>query len=592
MGLTPGTRLGPYEIVSPIGSGGMGEVYRARDSRLDRAVAVKVLPSHLAADAAARARFDREARSIAAVSHPNICALHDVGHERPRLARDASLQDVERDASGVPTSAEEEDKIDFLVMELLDGETMQDRLVRGPLEPGPLIDHAIALADALDVAHTHGLIHRDLKPANIFLTSRQVPKILDFGVAKALVEPAPDLTRPAGDALTILGTTVGTVAYMSPEQLRGEPLDARSDLFSFGLVLYEMATGQRAFTGTTSAVVSAAILGQEPAAPRSLRPDLPPRLEDAILKTLEKDRSLRCQTAAELRADLMRVKRGSSGSVPVPVGTPPAAAPPIASSAPAEPLPQKIAPERFRRGPRRALWLTLGLVIAFAARSYFWRQPDTPSTPPPVPSGAVPSAGGLRAPAGQTTAAAPIPNPPPPTIGPPPAPPPVVRAPDAPARGGPPAEPRPFVPPPPAATPVAPDAPPIVPDAGRRGPGGPPPGRAGRRGARGPFLQLQALSTMLRNFPPEKYDVVYAAGDQKSQELALQLKAAIDNGGWTAVTAAPIREPQAVFGIFVPRQTPGTGALINWARRAGLEPDVRLIARLPHVHIVVGRHQD
>jgi hypothetical protein len=569
MGLTPGTRLGPYEIVSPIGAGGMGEVYRARDSRLDRAVAVKVLPSHLADDSAARARFDREARSIAAVSHPNICALHDVGHDLGH---------------------------DFLVMELLEGQTMQDRLVRGPLELGPLVDQAIALADALDVAHTHGLIHRDLKPANIFLTSRQIPKILDFGVAKVLVDPAPDLTRPAGDALTILGTTVGTIAYMSPEQLRGEPLDARSDLFSFGLVLYEMATGQRAFTGATSAVVSAAILGQEPPAPRSLRPELPPRLEDAILKTLEKDRSLRCQTAAELRADLLRVKRGSSGAVSVPVEMPAIGAAPAAGTRPADPAPQPAVRDRTRLRQRsRLALLVVGLLIAFTAREFLLRKREAPVTPP-APAASVPNppAAGLSTsgppPAGGPT----TPLPPPSAIAPPPTPP-AAQPSDASARGGPPPAPRPSVPPPPAGTgtvpPLGRGAAPPPGEAGLRGPAGFPPGRAGRRGGRG-VLQLQALSTLLQSQPPEKYDIAYAAGDLKSQELAQQLRAAIDKGGWSAVTIAPVREPQAVFGIFVPRQTPGAGALINWARRAGLEPDVRLLVRLPHVHIVVGRHQD
>jgi hypothetical protein len=240
--------------------------------------------------------------------------------------------------------------------------------------------------------------------------------------------------------------------------------------------------------------------------------------------------------------------------------------------------------------------LMVGLVVAFAAREYFFRTPAVPPTPPPASSGPlpVPAAGGAG-PAGLPAAGAVnVPLPPPPTSAPPAAPP-AMRPPDTPTRGAPAPESRTSVPPQPAATPPPPpaqDAPPNAADAGRGGPGGLPAGRAGRRGGRGPLLQLQALSTLLQSQPPEKYDVVFAAGDLKSQELALQLKAAIDKGGWTAVSVGPIREPQAVFGIFVPRQTPGTAALINWARRAGLEPDVRVVGRLPHVHIVVGRHQN
>ena len=249
--LTAGTRLGPYEILQPLGAGGMGEVHRARDTRLDRIVAIKVLPAQTASDPVARARFDREGRAIASLSHPNICALHDVGHDLGR---------------------------DYLVMELLEGETLQGRLRSGPFAIGAIIDIGLAVADALDAAHGRGLIHRDLKPANIFLTSRGQPKVLDFGVAKVVDAPE-DPTR-AVDGLTGAGATVGTVAYMSPEQLRGEPLDARSDLFSFGLVLYEMATGRPAFEGRSAADISAAILAKPPVLPRTLRADLPERLEE------------------------------------------------------------------------------------------------------------------------------------------------------------------------------------------------------------------------------------------------------------------------------------------------------------------------
>ena len=280
MYLSAGARLGPYEIIESIGAGGMGEVYSARDTRLNRVVAIKVLPAHRSGDSDARARFEREARAIASLSHPNICALFDVGHEAGH---------------------------DYLVMELLEGDTLHQRLIRGSFTVPALVDIAVDLADALDSAHTRGLIHRDLKPANIFLTTRGQPKILDFGLAKVVALIGGTTLEERG--LTSPGAMVGTMVYMSPEQLRGEPLDARTDLFSLGLVLYEMATGQRAFTGSTSAVVSAAILGQDPPAPRMLRADLPARLEEAILKLLEKDRLVRCQSAAELRADLLRVRR-------------------------------------------------------------------------------------------------------------------------------------------------------------------------------------------------------------------------------------------------------------------------------------------
>ena len=293
MPLNTGTRLGPYEIIAAIGAGGMGEVYRAKDTRLDRDVAVKVLPVGSVGNAEAEARFDREARAIAGLNHPNICAVHDVGRHGNQA---------------------------FLVMELLAGETLHHRLARGPLEIGALVDHAINLADALDTAHARGMLHRDLKPANLFLTSRGQIKILDFGLAKALESPD-DATRMADGPLTGAGTALGTMGYMSPEQLRGETIDARSDLFALGVVLYEMATGERAFKGSTGAVVSHAILGEHPVAPRTIRPDLPVKLEETILKALEKDRDVRCQTAAELRADLKRVKR----DLPVNVARPAAA---------------------------------------------------------------------------------------------------------------------------------------------------------------------------------------------------------------------------------------------------------------------------
>ena len=281
MYLIAGARLGPYEIIAPIGAGGMGEVYSARDTRLNRVVAIKVLPPHRSGDSDARARFEREARATASLSHPSICAVFDVGHEAGH---------------------------DYLVMELLEGDTLHQRLIRGSLTVAALVDIAVDLADALDSAHTRGLIHRDLKPANIFLTTRGQPKILDFGLAKVVALIGGTTLEERG--LTSPGAMVGTMVYMSPEQLRGEPLDARTDLFSLGLVLYEMATGQRAFTGSTSAVVSAAILGQDARLRRACS-ELTCRRDSRkrSSKLLEKDRLVRCQSAAELRADLLRVRR-------------------------------------------------------------------------------------------------------------------------------------------------------------------------------------------------------------------------------------------------------------------------------------------
>jgi eukaryotic-like serine/threonine-protein kinase len=277
--LSPGMRLDRYEITRLIGAGGMGEVYRGRDTKLQRDVAIKVLPAQTASEPHAQARFEREARAIAALSHPNICSVYDVGRDGGR---------------------------EFLVMELIDGESLQDRLQRAPFAIAALIDVGIGLADALDAAHAHGFIHRDLKPSNIMLTRRGHPKVLDFGLAKAIESVA--ARDGSVDLRTTPGTTVGTLAYMSPEQLRGEELDARSDIFSLGLVLYEMATGVRAYEGNTSALM-AAILTREPIPPSARRPDLPPGLDHIIGKTLEKDRDDRCQTAAELRADLRRLKR-------------------------------------------------------------------------------------------------------------------------------------------------------------------------------------------------------------------------------------------------------------------------------------------
>jgi eukaryotic-like serine/threonine-protein kinase len=292
MPLAAGTRLGPYEVIAKLGEGGMGEVYRAHDTRLQRDVAVKVLPADVTKTPQARDRFRREAHAVAALQHPNICTVYDVG---------------DLDDGGES----------YLIMELLQGETLQQRLGRGRLDVPTLLDTAIVLADAVDAAHRAGILHRDIKPGNIFLTPYG-PKILDFGLAKATRDAASDASKQVTEAvaapLTEAGSAVGTVAYMSPEQLRGEALDVRSDLFSLGAVLYEMATNQPAFAGATSAVTAAAILHEEVPAARELRRDLPERLDDVFRKVLEKDRQLRYQHASDLRADLQRLKRDSTST--------------------------------------------------------------------------------------------------------------------------------------------------------------------------------------------------------------------------------------------------------------------------------------
>jgi non-specific serine/threonine protein kinase len=265
----------------------MGEVYKARDPRLARDVAIKVLPEGLLGSSLALDRFRREARAVAALQHPNICTVYDVG--------------------------ESSDHQQFIVMELLQGETVQQRLTRGPFDVPQLIDLGISLADALDTAHHAAIVHRDIKPANIFLTARDL-KILDFGLAKTspaafFASTSHSPTLPAGANLTDVGITVGTLAYMSPEQVRGETLDWRSDLFSLGVVLYEMGTGQQAFSGPTAGVIFDAILNKAPASPTLLNPRLPPGIEVILNKALEKDRSLRYQSAADVRTDLQRLKR-------------------------------------------------------------------------------------------------------------------------------------------------------------------------------------------------------------------------------------------------------------------------------------------
>jgi len=297
MTLAQGTRLGPYEILASVGAGGMGEVYKARDTRLDRTVAVKVLPSHLSDNPEVRQRFDREARTISSLSHPHICALHDVGHQ---------------------------DGIDYLVMEFLEGETLTDRLARGALPAEQVLRYGIEIADALDKAHRQGIVHRDLKPGNIMLTKSGV-KLVDFGLAKlAAVSPASSsvsiLQTQAGLNLTQEGTILGTFQYMAPEQLEGKEADGRSDIFAFGAVLYEMATGQKAFAGKSQASLIASILSAEPPPISTVSPMTPPALDRVVKTCLAKDPDDRWQTAHDVMLQLKWIAEGGSlAGVPAPL---------------------------------------------------------------------------------------------------------------------------------------------------------------------------------------------------------------------------------------------------------------------------------
>lgn len=292
MTLALGVRLGPYEVVGALGAGGMGEVYRATDTRLDRTVAIKVLPSHVAADPAVRERFEREARAVGGLSHPNICTLHDVGRQRP--------------ASGAAAPDESAPPVDFLVMECLDGETLARRLERGALPLDEALRIAGDVAEALDAAHRRGIVHRDLKPGNVMLASTGV-KLLDFGLARLRDQDVPDddpSGAPTRAALTAEGSLLGTLQYMSPEQLDGKPVDARSDVFAFGATLYEMLTGARPFDGDGQASVIGSILKDEPAPLREVRPGLPGRLDRLVRTCLAKDPDDRWQTVRDLKREL------------------------------------------------------------------------------------------------------------------------------------------------------------------------------------------------------------------------------------------------------------------------------------------------
>jgi serine/threonine protein kinase len=298
MTLSPGTKLGPYEIVALLGAGGMGEVYRARDTRLERTVAIKILPAQFSSDPVRKQRFEREAKTVSSLNHPHICTLHDVGSQ---------------------------DGISYLVMECVEGETLAKRLEKGPLPLDQVLKFGTQIADALDKAHRNGVVHRDLKPGNIMLTPTGA-KLLDFGLAKPAVPLTSVATLTAAvtqsSPMTEQGAIVGTFQYMSPEQIEGKELDGRSDMFSLGAVLYEMVTGKRAFEGKSQLSVASAILEKEPEPISVVKPITPPALDRCIKRCLSKEADRRWQNAGDLANELQWIAEVGSqaASLPRPTG--------------------------------------------------------------------------------------------------------------------------------------------------------------------------------------------------------------------------------------------------------------------------------
>ncbi|HEY3122735.1 MAG TPA: protein kinase, partial [Thermoanaerobaculia bacterium] len=329
MTLAAGTHLGPYEILGPIGAGGMGEVYKARDTRLERTVAVKVLPSHLSSSAEVRQRFEREARTISQLSHPHVCALYDVGNQ---------------------------DGIEYLVMEYLEGETLADRLAKGALPLEQTLRFGVEIADALDKAHRQGIVHRDLKPGNVMLT-KSGTKLLDFGLARVLQPegPAESLTSAptAQKDVTREGTILGTLSYMAPEQLEGKKADARTDIFALGATLYEMATGTKAFSGATQASLISTILRDDPRPVSQVQPMSPPALDRVVKTCLEKDPEDRWQSAGDVGKELKWIVEGSAAGAAV--------------------VPAKARGQKRRE---RLAWAVAGVAILFGALSpLLFRRP-------------------------------------------------------------------------------------------------------------------------------------------------------------------------------------------------------------------------
>jgi len=361
-----GETISHYKILSRLGAGGMGVVYEAEDTRLGRRVAIKFLPDDVSADADAIQRFQREARVISNLNHPHICTLYDIGAHHPSTP--------DRSSGAQPDGRSSPDGKQFMVMELLDGQSLKDRLQRGALPVDEVLELGAEIADALDAAHAQGVVHRDIKPANLFVTRRGTIKVLDFGVAK-LSEAGRsgdglDVTTGGSDQLTTIGTTIGTVAYMSPEQARGHEIDARSDVFSAGVVLYEMATGRLPFQGATVATIFESLLTKAPMAASDLKAGIPAELDRIILKALEKDRETRYQGAAELRADLKRLKRAADSGM----ATAAVHRPPLSTEA------RSATVDAPKPGWRKPVFIGAPLLTALAvAGFFFYRSINTPA---------------------------------------------------------------------------------------------------------------------------------------------------------------------------------------------------------------------